>query len=50
MRAISLKDRKAIVNRHHCIVCGQCAKACPKKAVSYASNLCKEAEDNDSKA
>ena len=50
MKAISVVERKAKINRHHCIVCGQCSKACPKKAVCYASNLCKEAEDNDSKA
>lgn len=42
MRAISMQEHKAIINRKLCIICGKCAHNCPKQAIRYQSNLAKE--------
>lgn len=44
MRAISMHERQATIDRRLCIVCGKCAHGCPKKAICYQSNLMKEDE------
>ena len=42
MRAITMQERKATIDRRLCIVCGKCAHGCPKRAICYKSNLAKE--------
>lgn len=44
MRAITMQERKAEIDRRLCIVCGKCAHSCPKKAICYQSNLKQEEE------
>ena len=47
MRAISMHEHKAHIDRRLCIVCGKCAHSCPKKAICYQSNVVKEAEQHE---
>ena len=47
MRAISMHERTAHIDRRLCIVCGKCAHSCPKKAICYQSNVVKEAEQHE---
>ena len=45
MRAITMHERKAEINRKLCIICGKCAHNCPMQAIHYQSNLKKEDKD-----
>lgn len=47
MRAISMHEHKAHIDRRLCIICGKCAHSCPKKAICYQSNVVKEAEQHE---
>lgn len=42
MRAISMQERKAHINRCLCITCGKCAHSCPKRAIRYQSSSLQE--------
>lgn len=42
MRAITMHERKAKIDRRLCIVCGKCVHNCPMQAIHYQSNLKKE--------
>ncbi len=42
MRAITMHERKAKIDRRLCIVCGKCVHNCPMQAINYQSNLKKE--------
>lgn len=44
MRAITMHERKAKIDRRLCIVCGKCVHNCPMQAIHYQSNL--KREDN----
>ena len=44
MRAITMHERQATIDRRLCIICGKCAHGCPKQAICYQSNLAKEKE------
>lgn len=39
MRAIQIKDKKAIINEHHCIICRECSHECVKHAVHYGKGV-----------
>ena len=41
VNAISMKDKKAVINTDRCVSCGKCAVVCPKDAIDFPNDYSK---------